>query len=369
MPDYREFYYFFVLYNITYYKRNIDLLQKAQKQIVHERDRYKAMALKGGIEDSAFVGQSPAIIGIKRDVKKAAESFITVLIEGETGTGKEVLAKHIHKNSPQSKGPFIKVDCSTLPETLIESELFGVEKGAFTGATESRPGKLEAASGGTLFLDELANLDLKTQAKLLNFLQDFSLVRLGSTKSIKVNTRIIGATNRSLKELIDNQTFRADLYFRLSVVKFQLPPLRERLEDITLLCKRFIENYSKKYNRAIKGFSPAGHKKLLSYNWPGNIRELENVVQNGVLFSEKDLIDEDHIKMTPAGEEEKEAGSVVEIPKGDSRALKPDHIRLLLKNNNNIAVRAAKDAQVSLSSFYRKMKRFGISTKGIYSET
>jgi DNA-binding NtrC family response regulator len=357
MPDEDEIYYFIVLYNITRYKQNIDLLQKAQKQIVHERDRYKAMALKGGLEDSDFVGRSPALVNIKRDVKKAAASFVTVLIEGETGTGKEVLAKHIHRNSPQRKGPFIKLDCSALPETLIESELFGVEKGAFTGATESRIGKLEAADGGTLFLDELANLDLKTQAKLLNFLQDFELARLGSTKTVKVSTRIIAASNKGLKELVDRQAFRADLYFRLSVARFQLPPLRERMEDITFLCRHFLEEYNLKLNKAVKGFTPAGHRKLLGHHWPGNVRELENIVQNAVLFCEEDLIDERHVNIPVTTGPSEAPEPETDIPIGDARALRPEHVRELLKRNNNIAVRAAKEAKVSLSSFYRKSKR------------
>jgi two-component system response regulator AtoC len=360
-PEENNMYYVLTLHNFSYHKRNIKQLEKTQKQIIHERDRFKALAFHDDLKDEFFIGQSPAIVSIKKYVQKMVDSDISMLIEGETGTGKEVLAKYIHKNSPQKKGPFIKVDCSTLPETLIESELFGVEKGAFTGATESRMGKLEAADNGTLFLDELANLDLKTQAKLLNFLQDFTLVRLGSTKQVKVNTRIIGATNRSLKALIDNKQFRADLYFRLSAFKFQVPPLRDHLEDITLLCKHFLGNYNLKLNRAIKGFTAEAHQKLLDYHWPGNIRELENTVHNAVLFCEHGIIDANHIKMQPGTDPAQGQESVPsEIPFGDSRALTEPLVRYLLEKNHNIARRAAKEAKVSRATFYRKMKRFGI---------
>jgi transcriptional regulator with PAS, ATPase and Fis domain len=221
-------YYVFAFFNVTSLKRNIVFLQKAHDSLTAERDRYRALALGEKEREAEFVGAAGSVLELRREAGKVAAAPVTVLLEGETGTGKEVFARYIHSLGPRKTGPFIKVDCASIPETLLESELFGVEKGAFTGANESKPGRLEAASGGTLFLDELANLNSSTQAKLLNFLQDFTIERLGGTKKITVDARIIGATNKPLKELVDQGLFRADLYYRISTVRFSVPPLRER---------------------------------------------------------------------------------------------------------------------------------------------
>jgi DNA-binding NtrC family response regulator len=360
----RALHYGFVFYDISAFRRDIAFLKKARERISRERDKYKALVDKESGKDLA--GESPALVRIKREALKAAASNLTILIEGETGTGKEVLAGRIHGQSPYAKGPFIKVDCAGLPETLLESELFGAEKGAFTGAAEARAGKLEAAAGGTLFLDELANINLSTQAKLLNFLQDFTLTRLGSTRKIKVDTRVIAATNAPLKALVEKGAFRADLYYRLSAVKFTLPPLRERQEDIALLCTRFLQEYNAKFNKAVQGFSPAGHKKLLSHHWLGNVRELENVVKKAVLFCEGDVIDADRIeivseKPAPAAPAPPEAPAL-NIPRGDARALTREHIAELLRRHNGIVVRAAAEAGVARSTLFRKIRQLGISS-------
>jgi transcriptional regulator with PAS, ATPase and Fis domain len=346
-------YYIFTFHNISHLKQDIS-------QLARERDRYRALALPDE-KGNTFIGESPDIHTIKQYARKAATSDIAILIEGETGTGKEVLARYIHDHSSVRQGPFVSVDCSTLPESLIESELFGVQKGAFTGAVETRAGKLEAANGGTLFLDELGNLDLKTQAKLLTFLQDFKVVRLGSNRPIKVQTRLLAATNRPLKGLIDKKLFRADLYYRLSAVRFELPPLKERLEDIPLLCDHFLRQFSLKLNRVITGFSEEATRLLSTYYWPGNIRELANVIQRAVLFCDGHKIQAAHVSLPElTALSAKIPETEPAIPTGDARALTEAHIRLLLSRNNGIAIRAAREAQVSRATFYRKMKRFGI---------
>jgi transcriptional regulator with PAS, ATPase and Fis domain len=358
-----KLFYAFIFHDISFLKKNIALLHRARENVARDRDKYKALALGNEPDQGIFIGDNPDILKIKKNAKTAAQSNATVLIEGPTGTGKEVLAQYIHANSPFSKGPFVKVDCSTLAGSLLESELFGVEKGAFTGAVESRAGKLEAARDGTLFLDELANLNAGTQAKLLNFLQEFTLERLGSTKKISVNTRVIAATNIPLKALIDQGRFRADLYFRLSTILFTLPPLRERRDDITRLCTFFLKTYNEKFERAVKGFSAKGFQKLMAHDWPGNVRELENVVQKAVLYCEKDVIEEDQLNLAQAMPIESQKQEKIKIPKGDSRGFTRDHIIELLRQNNYILKRAARAGRISRSTLYRKIKKYGIDIK------
>jgi DNA-binding NtrC family response regulator len=359
----KELFYAFILHDISFLKKNIALLQKARVHIARDRDKYKALALGEDAKQDLFIGENPDMLRLKKDARKVAASPMTVLVEGETGTGKEILAKYIHDNSPQRTGPFVKVDCSTLPGSLLESELFGVEKGAFTGAVERREGKLEAAKGGTLFLDELANLNAPTQAKFLNFLQDFTLERLGSTKKIKVETRLIAATNVPLKDLVDQGRFRHDLYYRLATVKFLLPPLRDRRDDITRLCTHFLKHYNEKFNRSIKGFTPAGFQRLMAYDWPGNVRELENVIQKAVLYCEKDVIDRDQIDLPLDQAKAVDQKEEIIIPKGDARAFTREHIVALLKRNNYIIERAAKAGNISRTTLFRKIKKFNIRTK------
>jgi DNA-binding NtrC family response regulator len=351
--------YAFIMYDISLLKKNIALLQESQKKVSRERDRYKAMALGAPSAGMPLVGESPALLQIKKEAERAAAAPVTVLIEGETGSGKEVLARYVHEHSKYKDGPFVKVDSSAIPQTLLESELFGVEKGAFTGAAESRPGKLEAANGGTLFLDELSNLTSGTQAKLLQFLQDFTLTRLGSTKAIKVNTRVIAATNIPLKQLVEEGRFREDLYYRITAVRFSVPPLRDRREDISLLAAHFLRIFNERFSRPLKGFAPAAYRKLLAHDWPGNIRELENVVQKAVLFCDKDVIGPEQIELPDARERENGKMKETSIPRGDPRMMTREHLLELLRRNNNIIERAAKDGKIARATFFNKLKKFG----------
>lgn len=235
---------------------------------------------------SAFMAQ---IFALARDV---AASEATVLITGESGTGKEVFARYIHENSNRASGPFVAVNCAALPENLIESELFGYEKGAFTGAANRKPGKFELAEGGTILLDELGEIPLHLQAKLLRVLQEKEVERLGGTKPVKINVRILATTNRDLKKEVDEGNFREDLYYRLNVISIELPPLRERREDIMELASFFTEKYCQINGKGICRLAPDAEKALTEYEWPGNVRELEHTIERAVVLCRDGVINE-----------------------------------------------------------------------------
>jgi DNA-binding NtrC family response regulator len=313
--------------------------------------------------DERFIGNNPSIVRIREQALAVATSKLTVLIEGETGTGKEVLANYIHINSPFRNGPFIKVDCSLLPQSLIESELFGHEKGAFTGAMSSRTGKFESAQEGTLFLDEISNLDPLVQAKLLHFLQDLTLERVGGNRRIQVNTRIITATNKSLQSMVQAGTFRADLYYRLNALRLSLPPLRERLSDIPLLVRNFLNEFSQEQGRAHEELTAAAYQKLMAHNWPGNIRELQSIIRKAALFCTENTISAEYLDL-PEPSKPLSRKTIEPIPiRGDSRLMTRDYIQELLISHNWVVKRAADTAGVSLSTLFRKIKKFGLERK------
>ncbi|HEY2737010.1 MAG TPA: sigma 54-interacting transcriptional regulator, partial [Thermoanaerobaculia bacterium] len=239
---------------------------------------------------SDMVGESPRMREVYRLIARAAASDSTVLLRGESGTGKEVAARALHRASPRADKPFVAVNCATLSETLLESELFGHERGAFTGAVARKIGKAEAADGGTLFLDELGEIPLALQSKLLRFLQERELDRVGGTQPIRVDVRVVAATNRDLEKAIREGTFREDLYYRLNVIPVRLPPLRERREDISLLASHFAARISQRLGRPTAGFSPEARSCLQGYDWPGNVRELANAVERALVLGEGDLI-------------------------------------------------------------------------------
>lgn len=241
--------------------------------------------------EKSIIGNSPALKKVFNLIAKATETNITVTVTGETGTGKEVVSKAIHYNSPRKSAPFVAVNMAAIPEDLIESELFGHEKGAFTGAASRRIGKFEEAGDGTLFLDEIGEMDINFQAKLLRVLQEREVTRIGGNETVKLNCRIIVATNRNLIEDVKEGKFRDDLYYRLFGLPIHLPPLREREKDVLLLSKFFIEKFSKENNIEAKRFSVSAQQKLLSYQWPGNIRELKSVAELGLVMSTSEEID------------------------------------------------------------------------------
>ena len=263
-------------------------IQNAMKigQLVAENQ-----ALKEKIShDYQMIGSSTAINQLKEQIKMAAPSSGWVLINGENGTGKELVARAIHQQSTRSDKPFVEINCAAIPEELIESELFGHEKGSFTGATSARRGKFDQANGGTLFLDEIGDMSLKTQAKILRILQEHKFARVGGNRTIEVDVRVIAATNKNLQEEIKAGTFREDLFFRLNVLPFHVPPLRKRKDDIPRLCAHFLHHFCGKESREIKTISDAALKLLMNYNWPGNVRELKNLTERLVIMTPGKII-------------------------------------------------------------------------------
>jgi two-component system response regulator AtoC len=237
-----------------------------------------------------LVGRNSRMQEIYDLVGRIADNNATVLLNGESGTGKEVLARAIHQKSNRSQRPFVAVNCAAIPAELLESELFGHEKGAFTGAIATKVGKFELATGGTLFLDEIGHLRLDLQAKILRALQEREIERVGGTRTIKIDVRVLAATNRDLKKAIEDGAFREDLYYRLNVVPITLPPLRQRREDIPLLVEHFIAKYNREFARKVKGFSAGATAALYQYDWPGNVRELENVIERAVALAQSETI-------------------------------------------------------------------------------
>jgi two-component system response regulator HydG len=238
------------------------------------------------------IGASPVFRRLMTLIEQVADSEATVLILGESGTGKELAAREVHQRSPRRQGPFVAVNCAALPETLLESELFGYEKGAFTGATGRKEGRFELADGGTLFLDEVADLSPVTQPKILRVLQSGEFERLGGTRTIRVDVRLVAATNQDLARMVREKRFREDLFYRLNVITVHVPPLRERPEDIPLLAHHFLRVYAAKNNRRLEGFSAEAMNRLESYAWPGNVRELENVIERAVVLAKEGRITE-----------------------------------------------------------------------------
>ena len=247
--------------------------------------------VEGGKKSGELIGESHEMLRIKAIIAKAALSSATVLITGESGTGKEVVAREIHRQSNVKDGPFIPINIGGVPENLLESELFGYEKGAFTGAQNRKIGKFELASGGTLFLDEIGDMPLSLQVKILRVLQEKKITRLGGTETIPINARIVAATNKALEEMVKNGTFREDLFYRLNVVRIELPPLRERKEDIPILAAYIIRRLSEDMSSHISGFTPEAIEALKNHHFYGNVRELENIIERAMIFSDSTTID------------------------------------------------------------------------------
>jgi two-component system, NtrC family, nitrogen regulation response regulator NtrX len=313
-----------------------------------------------------LVGESPALKEIMEQVRRAAPTNATVLLIGESGVGKELIARAIHRNSLRAKERFVQVNCAAIPEELIESELFGHERGAFTGATEKQTGKFEQADRGTIFLDEVADMSAKTQAKVLRVLQEGEVERLGSARTIKVDVRVIAATNKDLEDEIAEGRFREDLYFRLSVIPIAVPPLRERTEDIPLLVQHFVAQFSRENNRRPARFAPAAIEALSQARWRGNVRELRNVVERLLIMSDRDAIDADEVRAIVRGEP-RPAGAV-----GEGRQPQPATLRefkewseraFLVEKLREFGWNISRTAEVidtPRSNLYKKLEQYNI---------
>ncbi|MDD5383130.1 MAG: sigma 54-interacting transcriptional regulator [Candidatus Margulisbacteria bacterium] len=274
-----------------------ELAEKDKQAVVSENIKLKR-ELQGKYKFGNIIYGSGIMESMLEGAMRVADSQATVLLRGDSGTGKELVASAVHYASPRSEKPFIKVACAALPENLLESELFGYEKGAFTGAMERKLGRFELANGGTIFLDEIGDLTLATQVKLLRVLQEKEIERLGGTQTIKIDVRIICATHRDLEKMVKDRKFREDLFYRINVFPIYLPPLRERKEDIPLLIDHFYHKYAKENKKKVKGINRAALDMMMAYNWPGNVRELENVIERAVILCQKELITAEDLPAT-----------------------------------------------------------------------
>ena len=326
-----------------------------------------------------LIGSSPALTGTFQLIEKVADTPSTVLITGESGTGKELVARALHENSSRKAQPFIKINCAAIPKTLMESELFGYEKGAFTGAVSSKPGRFELASGGTLFLDEIGELPLEMQVKLLRVLQESEFERVGGIKTIKVDVRVIAATNRDLQKEVAQGNFREELYYRLNVVPISLPPLRERQSDIPLLVAHFINKFNERLRKAVSGLEPDALGALLSYPFPGNIRELENVLERTVLLCEGPVISLRDLpgelqagagaqgQAPPSGpipvRAPVSASSLKDIVRQETERVERELIIQALAETSGNVTQAARQLRISRKSLQNKMKEFGLRDK------
>ena len=309
-----------------------------------------------------IIGKSTAIQPLFKAMALSSPSDATILITGESGTGKELIANAVHENSLRKDMPLIKLNCATLPENLLESELFGHVKGAFTGAVANKKGRFHLADKGSIFLDEIAEMPLSTQSKILRVIQEKEFEPLGGTQTVKVDVRIIAATNKNLPMEVKNGSFREDLYFRLNVIHLNVPPLRERHEDIPILTDFFLKKFCEKNKRLIKGLNPQAMDLLMRYNWPGNIRELQNVIERSVIMSRGDLIEPDVFPSNIRGLQTEEKEDKLALNVGQSlKNMEKKMIILALKETNGNRTHAAEILGISRRTLQLKLKEYGIN--------
>ncbi|HKY70660.1 MAG TPA: sigma-54 dependent transcriptional regulator [Nitrospira sp.] len=333
-------------------------------RLLRENTKFRE-ELKSKDEWSPLVGSSPAMLEVYKLVARVSESRSTVLLQGESGTGKELIARAIHGNSPRRDKPFVPVNCGALPDTLLESEMFGYEKGAFTGAVGTKTGLFESANGGTLFLDEVGELGQALQVKLLRVMQDQEVRRVGGTTSIKVDVRIIAATNRDLEQFVKEGKFRDDLFYRLNVVRITLPSLKERQEDIPMLAHHFLQKCAGGATTAVRGFHPDTLDCLNRYRWPGNVRELENAIERAVSLSHGPLLTPDDlpsaIRQAPSPADQKpDIAESAESVYLTLEEVEKRHLMRVLKETKGNKVKAAKILGIDRRTLYRMAERFGL---------
>ena len=332
-----------------------------ERQKLLEENTHLRQELREKHEFSHIIGNSNPMKQVYDQVTQVARSNATVLLRGESGTGKEMIANAIHYNSLRSKKPLVKINCAALPDTLIESELFGHEKGAFTGADRFKKGRFEMAEGGTLFLDEIGDLPLQTQIKLLRVLQEREFERLGGGSTIKTNIRLITATNKNLEEAIARGEFREDLYYRLNVFTIYLPPLRERKSDILLLAEHFLEKFESEHGKRIRRISTPAIDMLMSYHFPGNVRELENAIERAVVVCDSNVVHSHHLP--PTLQTAEVTGTVTDLSlKSAVEAFERGMIQDALKSTRGNVAKAAKQLDSSERILGYKIKKYGIDT-------
>jgi DNA-binding NtrC family response regulator len=331
--------------------------------------------LSAGVDDdtgSELLGKSRVIEELRQLIRKVARTQATVLIQGESGTGKELVARALYRQSPRAGAPFIRLNCAAVPENLIESEFFGHEKGAFTGALYKREGRFELAHTGTLLLDEISEITPTIQAKLLRVLQEQEFERVGGNRTIKVDVRVIATTNRRLEESVARKEFRQDLYFRLNVVPIHIQPLRARKDDIALLAEKFCERFARKHGIEVAGISPCCHEALMEHSWPGNVRELQNVIERAVILcSEGGMIEPDHLglpKTAVGGEATIAAGVCRPQVQGDATLplaeIEKRHILAVVEECNGNRTHAARLLGISIRTLRNKLNEYNYRVKG-----
>ena len=320
----------------------LDQLDVDRKRIQEELDDKRF----GGI-----IGSCPTLLEVFDKVEKVAQTDISVLITGETGTGKELFAREVHRRSQRKDGPFVVVNCGAIPENLMESELFGHVRGAFTGAVATRDGKFQLADGGTLFLDEIGEMPVALQVKLLRALQERVVMKVGDSKQEKVDIRVLAATNRNLEEEIQKGGFREDLYYRLNVVNLHLPPLRERGDDVVVLAKFLLQKYAREYGAKVKGFTPGALAAMKKYDWPGNVRQLENRIKKAVVLADKTLVGPEDMDLFPEA-----LAPVVPLSQAREEFTRRYILEVLERNNGN-RTKTARDLGVDPRTIFRYLER------------
>ena len=358
----RELHFLQVVASMIAQAINISHLVESERDRLRDENQYLREELRERYDFSNIIGHSNRMRQVYEQITQVAPTNTTVLIRGESGTGKELIAHAIHYNSPRAKKPFIKVSCAALPETLIEAELFGHEKGAFTDAQARKKGRFELADGGTLFLDEIGDLSLATQVKLLRVIQEREFERLGGTTTIKTNVRLLTATNRDLEQAIAEASFREDLYYRLNVFSLFVPPLRERKDDILLLADHFSEKYAAEHHKPIRRISTPAIDMLASYHWPGNVRELENAIERAVLVCDGQVMHGYHLP--PSLQTAEASGTVARTSLTDSvNSYEKDLIVDALKTARGNRARAAKLLSTTERIMGYKVKKYAIDWK------
>lgn len=356
--------------NVALAVRNLHRQQELAENLLQTRTEVQQLRKQLGAE-SELVGSSEVLSSVQRQIARAAPSRATVLIRGESGVGKELVARAVHYSSPRKRGPFVCLNCAALSESLLESELFGHEKGAFTGATDRKMGKFESANQGTLMLDEIGEMSPSIQAKFLRVLEGHSFERVGGSQPIKSDVRVIAATNRDLEKAVAEGVFRRDLYFRLNVVEIQVPPLRKRPEDIIELAHFFLQKFNAETGRKLRGFSPAAIERLQVYRWPGNVRELKNVIERAVVLSRGDVVEPDDLHLSnlatasESGDQPALKSSFIPLSLDD---IEKRHILATLKATNWHKSRAAAILGVERSTLDRKIRRYELRDPGGNSE-